>query len=298
MNALHFARRLTAYALTSAWLGAHAQAGSAAASAPAADKKPFSLSIRPVVLDSADAAGTALGVDYDLQYSRAIFGRGGKESTGVGEDTVDPDKLPVLSSTFVNARLRGTLASSKEKNPNKLVDLSTDALREWDTNAGFFSLGGVFKFETDQGLDNKQHMFGISGQYSIPMGTLWPGDVGSLMLNYGSVKPTSNDARKAQVGNLDSFRRIEMELTYTLPVNRGKLWKLDFGYRHFQELNPPEAIKASGMDRNRLGIVRARLTPSDPSQKDWYFIQYSRGSLPFDKATERAVKIGWNLQLE
>jgi hypothetical protein len=150
----------------------------------------------------------------------------------------------------------------------------------------------MFAYETDQGFDHKQHMFGVSGSMS-KVQIVVPGDAGSLLLNYGSVKPTVDDERKAALGggSLNSYRRWNLEASYSYPINREKIRSVHFDYRHYKEMSPPAAVKAAGLDRHRLGLVRLDLDQG-------FFLQYSRGSLPFDVRSVRAVKIGWSTNLE
>ena len=86
-----------------------------------------------------------------------------------------------------------------------------------------------------------------------------------------------------------AYRRWDLEAIYhhNLKGSIGglPLRSLEFQYRHFQELSPKAAIEAAGLDRHRLGTVRLNLG-------DDKFIAYSRGRLPFDKQSDRAVKIG------
>ncbi len=76
--------------------------------------------------------------------------------------------------------------------------------------------------ETDQSFDNRQHMFGVTASVS-KVSVLRNGDAGTLILNYGSVNPNSDAERERVLGNLDSFRRVNAELSYSIPVNRRQL---------------------------------------------------------------------------
>lgn len=66
---------------------------------------------------------------------------------------------------------------------------------------------------------------------------------------------------------------------------------IEFQYRHYRELSAPASIERSGLDRYRLGTVRL-------NAGDDYFVAYSRGRLPFDRQSDRAVKIGWSGKFE
>jgi hypothetical protein len=251
------------------------------------EEKPYTLTFKPVLLDSGSSAGTSLGLDYDFKAKYEFAG----SQTGAGSPTIDPNDL---NKTFkkgqLDLRARGTLASSKEKNPNKLLDFSTAGVLKLDAPEAYYKIGGILAYETDQGFDNKQYMYGVTASAS-KVRIFMPGDAGSVLLNYGTVKPTDDAARKEAIGNLDSFKRWDVEVSYSIPINKQKVRSIDFDYRLYQETSPPDAIKAAGMDRNRLGLVRVNLDQD-------FFLQYSRGSLPFDQKSERVIKIGWSAKFE
>lgn len=253
-------------------------------------EKPYSFSFKPVVIDSSEASGAAFGVDYDFKVKKQFATSRG---TSAGSPIITPEDVdkPEHAGQF-DFRLRGTLASAKEKNPNKLVDLASKVVYTYDTNFAYFKGGGVFAYETDQGFDHKQHVLGVSGSMS-KVQIVVPGDAGSLLLNYGSVKPTADTERKTALanGSLDSYRRWNLEASYSYPINRERIRSVHFDYRHYQEMSPPTAVKTAGLDRHRLGLVRVDLDQG-------FFLQYSRGSLPFDVRSVSAVKIGWSTNLE
>lgn len=250
-------------------------------------EKPYSFTIKPVVIDTSSASQTVLGVDYDFTGKYEFW----TTRTGAGSTTIDPS---VLEQTFrsgqLDLRARGTLAASKEKVPNKLLDFAGNAVLKLNAPSYFAKLGGTLKFETDQGGENKQTMFGLTGSVS-KVGTLLAGDAGSILVSYGTVDPSKDTERKQLVGKLDTFRRWDFELSYSIPIRSQQIRSVDFDYRHYQEVSAPDQIKAAHRDRNRLGLVRVNL------DKD-FFVQYSRGSLPFDQKGERAVKIGWSAKFE
>jgi hypothetical protein len=252
-----------------------------------ASEKRYSLDFKPVVLDKGSSSGTALGLDYDLKANYPFL----TSQTGAGNEVV---RLEELDKTFtagqLDLRARGSLASSKDKNPNKLLDFLADGVLVVDSAFAYYKAGARFAYETDQGFDNKQHLFGIAASAS-KVRILIPGDAGSAQLGFGSVVPDKNEERKKLLGSLSTFKRWDAELSYSIPIRNKALRSIDFDYRHYQEVNAPDAIKAAGMDRNRLGLVRANLDHD-------FFLQYSRGSLPFDQKSERAVKLGWSMKFE
>lgn len=289
MNTIHFKIGLSL--LGSAFLSiAHGQANSTETQAtdPKKERKPFIMSIKPVLIDSADKTGASLGIDYDIDYLRTLGARG---RTSAGQPTVSAEEAEVvITEGEIAARLRGTLASSKEKNPNKFVDLSAAGYYVISKIEIWSRLGGGLTYETDQGFDNKQYSFGLNAAAS-KVTIIKNGDSGSIFLNVARVNPTSDTARKTAEGKLEPFNRWNFETSYTLNTNQNKLRSIDLNYRHYQEISPSSAIKVAGLDRKRIGLVRFNLDQD-------FFVQYSRGSLPFDQKSVRAVKIGWAAKFE
>lgn len=247
--------------------------------------------IKPVVIDGSSSHGATLGLDYHLQAKLAFR---------MFERTLEPGEAITLDDVSASNRhgqidllARGTIANHRDQVPNKLIDFSGKGVYKFDTDAFYARLGVLGAFETDQAFENRQHLFGITG--SITRVGVIPkvaGDAGTVILNVASVKPTSDPERERLLGNLESFPRVSAEVSYTFPTPRNKyLRSIDLDYRHYQEIGAPEAIKAAGLDRYRLGLVRANLNND-------FFVQFSRGSLPFDLRSERAVKVGWSLKLE
>ena len=252
------------------------------------ERKPFIVSIKPVLIDSADKTGASLGIDYDINYLRTLGSRG---RTSAGQPTVSVEEADVvITEGEIAARLRGTLASSKEKNPNKFVDLSAAGYYVISKTEIWTRLGGGLTFETDQGFDNKQNSFGLNAAFS-KVTIIKNGDSGSIFLNVARVNPTSNKARKTAEGKLEPFNRWNFETSYSLNTNQNKLRSIDLNYRLYQEISPSSAVKGAGLDRNRIGLIRFNLDQD-------FFVQYSRGSLPFDQKSVRAVKIGWAAKFE
>jgi len=231
----------------------------------------------------------ALGLDYDLWAKYNFWSR----APGAGSATFsEADINAVLHSAQLDARARGTIASSKEDVPNKLLDFSANAVYVLDAPWAYVRLGGMLTYETDQSFDNKQFMYGVTGSAS-KVRILVPGDAGTLMLGYGTVDPSTDTARKRALAGADlsTYQRWNAEVSYSFPINKSKVRSLDFDYRHYQETSPPTAVEAAKLDRHHLGLVRVNLEGD-------FFLQYSHGSLPFDQQSERAVKIGWSLKFE
>lgn len=261
--------------------------GAAALAADEAPGKPIAATFKPVLLDAGNSQGSTLGLDYDV-YGKVRFGRAG--NTSVDSPTIsDSDVNVVIRTGEALFRARGTVASSKERNPNKLLDFSGSVVWRVDAPAYYLRLGGLLTYETDQGFDDKQSSYALTGSVS-KVGSLVAGDAGSLILAWGKVNPTQDKVRQQLLGSMDSFKRWNLEASYSIPVNLQKFRSLDFNYRHYQEVGAPDAIHTAGLDRNRLALVRANFDQD-------FFLQYSRGSLPFDQKSARTVKMGWSFKL-
>lgn len=209
--------------------------------------------------------------------------------------------------------VKGTATADADKNPNKLVDASGSYSWVYTTSSrkrtNMFALGGQAKYETDQSFDNQQYVYGLRGTF-----TDLPGCAAGvvcdrmnflgLSLGIQRVDPSKDKARKAALGGgaMEPYERAEFEGFYKfyLPSQWRYLSDVEFNYRHFQELDPSDTIRRAGLQRHRLGLVRLNFgwggkgaTAVDPSM----FIQYSRGSLPFDTKAERVVKVGLQFQV-
>jgi hypothetical protein len=265
----------------------NAQAQQPDDAAASKEEKPYSFQFKPVVLDTGSTSGASLGLDYDFK-AKYKFAAG---QTSVGSDTIS---LADLNATFrsaqIDLRARGTLASSKERNPNKLLDFLALGVYRIDTPAAYYKLGALLAYETDQGFDNKQYMYGLAASAS-KVTIFTPGDAGSVLLNFGNVNPSTDMQREQLLGSLEAFKRWNLELSYSVPINKSKVRSIDFNYRHYQEIGPPAAIRDADLDRYRIGLIRINLDQD-------FFVQYSRGSLPFDQRSERTIKLGWSLKFE
>ena len=150
----------------------------------------------------------------------------------------------------------------------------------------------MLKYETDQGFDNKQFVYGLTGVLA-KMGGIFPAnDFGLVQIGYGRVTPKDDAQRKKALGTtpLTHFNRWEADLYYRHQLS-GALRGIEFQYRYFHEADAPASVKAAKIDRFRLGMIRVNL-------KEDRFIAFSSGSLPFDRKKDRAVTIGWTYKLD
>lgn len=250
-------------------------------------EKPYNLEFKPVILDGASSSGSTLGLDYDLKASYPFA----MSRTGVGQNKISlKDLNKIFTAGQVDLHARGTLASSKEKNPNNFLDFLLNGVLKLNTPSAYYKLGGKFAYETDQGFEKRQHMVGLTTSVS-KVRIFTAGDSGSILLSYGTVKPSNDINRENISGSLKSFRRWDAEISYSIPLFYKKIRSIDFNYRIYQEVNAPTALKNAGMDRNQFGLIRINFDQD-------FFFQYSRGSLPFDQKSERVVKLGWSLKFE
>lgn len=266
---------------------AHAQAPSAS-TGRATEKSGTGegLVIRPVLIDGGKATGSTLAAQYRLQrtWIRNL------DSDDSSTATFDPGAA--LADLRVDVRGEGTIATAKERNPHKLLDFSTNGYYMQSTELATFGIGGMLKFETDQSFDDRQFVYGVTALANKFGGFLPQNDFASLRLGYGRVEPKGDAQRKLALAGapLDAFNRWHAELYYNHAL-KGRLTSLEFQYRYFQELDAPAPVSAAGLDRYGLGTIRLNI-------KDDLFVAYSRGRLPFDKLSDRAVTIGWSFRLD
>lgn len=292
---------------------------------------------KPVTLQVQNQDATVFGVDYEYKKSwskimlfediqpTASANAGGRSKTLFGSacGRFSEEQGPAIPRwvTFTDCAgdisLKGTLAADSKKNPNKLVDLSGSyswmRINSDRASTRMVSLGGQTKFETDQSFDNKQFVFGLRGTYTLLAGCTPKQGEGScipsldfLGISAGvqRVNPAKDSARKVALkgASLNNYERLELDAfyKYNLPAEWNYLSDIEFNYRHFQELSAPDAVRNAGLERHRLGLVRINFGlggkgPLAVTPK--MFVQYSRGSLPFDTASARVVKIGLTMQV-
>jgi hypothetical protein len=256
----------------------------------AGDKPEATLRIclRPVAIDRTDQPGATLGLGYRIDYLKSLGGGG---QTSKGEPVVsDKDADVVLRDGQLAARLRGTFTATRQKNPHKLIDLTGSWQYAISTRPARYYVGADLAFETDQSFENKQFALGLTGAVTKG-GIVHASDAGTVILSLARVDPRDVTAREEVEGSLRAFNRWNLEASYSVGVSHRMLRSIDFDYRHYQELSPSRAIRAAGLDRNRQGLVRLNL------DRD-FFVQYSRGSLPFDQRAVRAVTMGWSMKLD
>jgi hypothetical protein len=248
--------------------------------------------IKPVMLDASKSTGATVGLEYTYFYRsfRKL------DSNDAGKPDFSFADV-VLRSVTTEVRGSGTLAASVERNPNKLLDLG--ASLRYDRSLGADTVVGAgarLKAETDQSFDDKQFGYSLElrGGVNNPLG---PEGWLLAYLNFGRIDPKGDHARSKALGgaSLSAYPRWDAEAIYHIDlkgrIGGTSLRSLEVQYRHFQEVGAPVAIENAGLDRHRLGTVRLNF-------RDDLFVAFSKGSLPFDKQSDRSVKIGFAYQLK
>lgn len=288
--------RLQCASLIACLLGALSSSARAEqpADAPSASStKQHQFKVRPHLLEAEDGDGPSLALDYEFKGS---FNTQAHGSTSVGRPTISDDDIRTARPGYwtLDYLARGTVAASKDKNPNKLLDAGLQGHYVLDTVLATFQAGGVARYETDQSFDDRQHMFGMSAS-ATRIGIFRPlagkSDSLYLAIGYGSINPQKDAARQAVLASLDNYRRWDAELSYILERPFDAVGSIELDYRHYQEVGAPASIREASLSRHRFGLIRVNL-------KNDLFIQYSKGSLPFDTESKRVVKIGWTFKLE
>jgi hypothetical protein len=241
---------------------------------------------KPVMLDSDNSTGSTLGVEYE--FKGTLLERNlSTDDSGAGG--IDPDVA--IGSLDVTYEGSGTIAASADRNPKNFLDAQVDVKFLYSAGFGSVSAGGFAKIEADQTFDNTQTVVGARATWA-KRGVLARNDLIALYANYGSVEPGDDEARKTAlaVTELDSYERTEFEAVYIYPTGWSVVSAIELNYRHFQEIDAPAAIEAAGIDSHTLSTVRLAL-PKD------MFLAYSKGKMPFDRADDKVLEIGFSYKL-
>lgn len=248
------------------------------------------LKVRPVLLEGSKTTGATLGLDYSYERKWAASG-----STDDSAATDFNFQDTVLWDRLVEVRGAGTIAASRERNPNKLLDLAVNARYDLMPSEKFaVGAGGSLKAETDQSFKDRQFVYALQmrGFVNNPIGNGW----GIVYVNFGRVDPSKDAQRKQALGaEPKPYRRWDAEVIVHRDlkgsIGKLKLKSFELQYRHFQEVSAPTSIRQAGLARYRLGTIRVNLG-------DDYFLAYSRGRLPFDRQSDRAIKVGWTYKFD
>ena len=241
------------------------------------------VSINPVLLDSKNNSGSTLGLEYRAKGELVNRKVGGSDS---GSSTIDPNVA--FGSIVVGYDLSGTVAAAKNRNPKNFLESQLDAKLRHSSISGSFSGGAFLKYETNQGFDNKQSVYGVKGTYA-KYGVLSQNDFVAIDIGYGRVDPKDDKERQTALGAspLAAYYRMDTEFLYMYPTKWKAMPTIEFNYRHFQERSAPAAVAQAGLDRFRLATIRFGL-PSD------MFVAYGSGKLPFNRRSDQHLEIGWS----
>lgn len=299
--------------------------------AVAADDPEEGFKLKPVMLDAKDGTGTVLGIDFVYQksweaiaplsaYVGAEKGKQDAQKTGLfktlcGGYAEDARPIPEwvrFSECAGDLSVRGTWAADSTKNPNKLLEVAGSYSRLYIASSiartQMVAFGAQAKYETDQEFDDRQYVLGLRGTYTYlagcsPLPCKPAGHFLGLAAGVQRVDPAKDAARQAVLGSdVDPYPRWEFEgfLKYNLPEGWNYLSDVELNYRHFQEIGPPDSIRQAGLHRQRLGLVRVNFGLGGKgafATTPKMFVQYSRGTLPFDTRSERVVKVGLSFEV-
>ncbi len=260
---------------------------------PASPSTGSELRLMPALVQSSQSGASALGLDYAWTYLRSL------ESGQVSLLDLRNGDGSSRHGAILALDARGSLSSASTDQLRPLQRLDATAAYELRSKPIYASVGLTGRLETTQDLDKRQSQFGLSGVLA-KFNALTLGDTVSVLTMYGTVQPDKDEERKALLGQLSRYERWNLEATYSMPLMRASeakddpIWRkprsLELGYRHWQEVDAPYALRSAGMDRQRLGYLRLNLDGD-------YFIQFSKGRQPFDQKSQRAIKLGWELKL-
>lgn len=250
------------------------------------EEKMLDLKFSPVILDSKNSTGATVGLDYKLN-GKLYDHRFDKVESGA---SFDSDAK--VGSAQISYKGSGTIAASAERNPNDFLELQVDGRLLYSVaEIGTFSSGAFVKYEADQGFDNKNIAYGLSGTYGR-YGVFASNDFFALDANYARVDPKDDVERKAALngGALEAYYRWNFELLYKIPVDWSAVTDIEFNYRYFFENNAPSVIRSANLDKHDLATIRFGF-------KNDLFLAYSSGKLPFDKKNDQTVKIGFSYKI-
>jgi hypothetical protein len=257
-----------------------------------------SQNLSPVLLDTKDGEGTAIGLQFKFEGDRKFIrsNEPAGESSPAGVHQPDEERHFVFAMKY---KVAGTATVEEDQNPENLVDAFVDLHFKYDPGAlGTLTSGILLKYETDQSFDNQQAVYGISFTYG-KMGIFEETDFFGVDVRRGRVDPSKDKARQAALGttSLGGYYRNELEVLYVYPVSAtlplfGKMTdSFEFNYRYYEESGAPAAIEAAKLDKFFLRTFRLNL-------KHDLFIAYSQGKLPFDVAEDEFFTLGFSYDLE
>lgn len=252
------------------------------------DRTGFSFNVEPVALNSEQTDKESIGASYLLNYvDKELY----------MEDSLDLgtlDLYPKAVGYQLDAGLRGTVTESEEENPLNFQEAHLSLEGQYLVRE-MYSAGGFVKYEFDQGLDERQFVFGAKARFGRSDNLPNFRDLFVIVIGYGRVHSSQDSEREAVLTNsVDDYDRAELEAHWQ--VNLGgvgpesfKLSSFEVNYRYFQEIDAESVIKDADLDDYRLLTFLLRVN------KDWS-IAYSSGELPFNRRDDRIFKVGYTFQ--
>ncbi|MDQ2640268.1 MAG: hypothetical protein M3Y79_06785 [Pseudomonadota bacterium] len=244
-------------------------------------------SINPVLLDSEDSSGAALGLEYNLGQSWNY--KLGGPTAGDGQLSGDSFRNLKVFGATASLQSNGTVASSANRNPENFLEASAKAGAFHSSRVGTFQLKFGGTYETDQEFDNKEAVYSLSFGYAKLISKK---HVFALRVARGRVDPKEDEAREAALGtdSLDKFYRNEAEALAIVNIGDGPIQTLELNYQYYRESKAPAAVRAVGLSKFEMTTLRLGL-------RDGLYVAYSVGKLPFDQEKDRIYKIGWSYDL-
>ena len=263
----------------------------AAAAEQASGSKQHSFNLEPVIIDSQDAAGSSIGLQFEISGD-LLAEPEPKPPPGEPTDVFEAPEEVLIKRYDVHYEAKGVATADSERNPLNYIDAIVDGRILWNAPAGTFIGGAFLRYETDQSMDNRQSEYGLRGTYTR-LNTLAANDTLAIDVKFGEVDPQEDELRQAALGttSLEKFNRWDAEFLYMAPLSSdGAVRDFEFNYRYYLEDDPPLAIEAADLDTHRLATFRLGL-------KGGFFVAYSRGELPFDRESDRIYAIGFTYEL-
>jgi len=243
----------------------------------------------PILLDSEGSDSSVLGVEYT--FSDYLLSN---EFDSVDDpDCTDYTCPYTIGSAKLKYEMKGVLAENSEKNPKNFIEFELDGsyLHAASDSTVIWS-GGLFaKYEANQTFESKQFAYGITGAI-----TKWSmfhdNDYIGFVLNIGTVDPSDDTDREEVLGTeLDSYERVDIELVYRVPIDKGVLSNLEINYRYFKEVKSDLLIKNANLDEFRLITYHL-------SFNNGMYAAYSSGELPFNQRDNQIYEVGYTYKFD
>ncbi|MEJ2893193.1 hypothetical protein WDB89_11585 [Pseudoalteromonas sp. B5MOD-1] len=251
------------------------------------------IDLEPVILDADSNDKKVLALEYKIEglWKKINFGKDDNIPDGGVIRLEDIEKYGDYGILELGYNLNGTIAENTKENSKNFLESEVDA-KFFLASESAFSAGGFVKYESDQSFDNTQFAYGISGAF-VQQDFLSDKDTFALALNLGQVDPKDNKAREEAYGksDLEKYDRLDLEFFYSFNIGKEYLSEFEVSYRYFKELSPDIEIKNAKLDKFKMLTYLLRLENN-------FFIAYSTGELPFNKADDQIFEIGYSYKFK